>query len=113
VITKSQIRIESAHLTAPQTDVSIDGSVAFTGQAPLNLRAQGTVNLALARTISPDITSSGSLALNATMRGDWKTPDFSGRASIRSADIHFADFSNGLSRLPPNRAAARWMPAAS
>ena len=81
---------------APETDLSLSGTLALTGEAALNLRVDGSVNLALARTFSKDFTSSGVIALSATVRGDWKTPDFSGRATIRNGDFHYVDFSNGL-----------------
>jgi translocation and assembly module TamB len=94
--TTSELRIENARFKAPETDLTLDGAIALTAQSPLNLRVQGTVNLALARTLSKDFTSSGVLALNATVRGDWKTPDVSGLATLRNGDFHYTDFSNGL-----------------
>ena len=61
-----------------------------------------------------------------SIKGGWLTPDVSGHATIRNADFHFTDFSNGLTdangeiafqRLAGhhpvvharNRAAAEWM----
>ena len=70
---------------------------AYTGKS-FNVRAQGNVNLALARTFSPDLTSSGELTVSATVRGGWRTPDLSGRAAIRNGDFHYAGFSNGLTK---------------
>ena len=93
---RSQIRIENARFQGPETDLTLDGTVALSAQAPLNLRMQGNANLAIARTFSKDLTSSGSLTVNATLRGDWKTPDVSGRAVIRDGEFHYVDFANGL-----------------
>ncbi len=94
--TTSELRIENARFKAPETDLTLDGAIALGAHSPLNLRVQGSVNLALARTFSKDFTSSGVLALNATVRGDWKTPDISGVATVRNGDFHYTDFSNGL-----------------
>ncbi|HZL57794.1 MAG TPA: translocation/assembly module TamB domain-containing protein, partial [Bryobacteraceae bacterium] len=94
--TLSQIRIENAHFKAPQTDLTLAGSIAMNAQTPLNLRVQGSVNLALAQTLNKDFASSGELILNSTLRGDWKNPDLNGRATIRNAAFRYADFSNGL-----------------
>jgi translocation and assembly module TamB len=94
--TTSELSIENARFKAHETDLTLDGTIALTAQSPLNLRVQGSVNLALARTFSKDFTSSGVLALNATVRGDWKTPDVSGIATLRNGDFHYTDFSNGL-----------------
>jgi len=94
--TLSQLTISNARFKAPDTDLTLDGAIALTGHDPLNLRVQGNVNLALARTFTKDITSSGELTLNATVRGDWNTPDFSGRAVMRNGEFHYTDFTNGL-----------------
>ncbi len=93
---KTQIRVDSAHFRAPQTDLRVDGSVALTGDAPLNLRVNGDVNMALARSFNRDLTASGVLAVNAAVRGRWNTPDVSGRAVLRNGEFRYADFSNGL-----------------
>jgi len=95
-VANSQLRIDSARFTAPQTDIRVDGTIGLTPQMPLNLRADGTVNLAIARTFNKDFTSSGALTLNATLRGNRTTPDLSGRALIQNAEVHYADFTNGL-----------------
>ena len=96
VLTSTQLRVESARFKAPQTDITVDGSVALTGEAPLNLRVSGDVNMALGRTFNKDLTSSGVLSLNAGVRGKWINPDVSGRAVLRKGEFRYADFSNGL-----------------
>ncbi len=96
-LTKSLLRIESARFRAPQTDFEVEGTVALTQQAPLDFRVRGDVNLALARTFIPDLTSSGALSLDASVRGGWRTPDVSGRAVVRNGEFRYAQFSNGLS----------------
>ena len=95
-LTKSMFRIESARFTGPQTDVSVAGTAAFTSQNPLDIRLQGSINVGLASTLNPDLIASGSIALNGTVRGAWESPELTGRASIRNADFHYSDFSNGL-----------------
>jgi translocation and assembly module TamB len=91
-----QLRLENVHLRGPDTDLSVNGAIAMSDQTPLNLQVQGSLDLNLARSLSPDLTSSGTLTLNATVRGGWQTPDVSGQAVLRNGDFHYADFSNGL-----------------
>ena len=96
-LAKSQLRIESVHFKAPETDLNIDGTVALTEEASLNLRLSGDVNLVLARTFNKDLTSAGALTLSAAVRGKWNSPDITGRAVIRKGEFRYGDFSNGLS----------------
>jgi translocation and assembly module TamB len=95
-LAKSVIRIESAHFQAVNTDLAVTGAVSLKDAAPLNLRVQGKVNLALAQTVSPDLTSSGDLAINAAVRGSYTSPDISGNAQLQKGNFHYAEFSNGL-----------------
>jgi len=95
-VANSQLRIDSARFNAPQTDLRVEGTVGLTPKAPFNLRAEGTVNLAIVRTLNKDFTSTGTLSINATLRGDRTAPDLGGRASIQNAEVHYADFTNGL-----------------
>jgi len=94
-ISNSTLRIESARFQAPATAFELAGSMNLR-DASLSLRAQGNMNLAFARTFSPDLKSSGELMINATVRGTATNPDFSGRAELQKGDFHYAGLSNGL-----------------
>lgn len=96
VLTRHTVRVESARLRAPQTDVTIGGTMSLDGQMPLDLQMRGAVNLAIARSFSPDLASTGTVTLDAAMKGTLTAPDLTGRASIRNGDFHYADFTNGL-----------------
>jgi translocation and assembly module TamB len=95
-LTKSVIRIDSARFTAPSTDLAVTGSVALDSQGVVDLRAQGNMNLALMEAVDTDLTSSGQLIVNATVRGSYRNPDFAGRAELQKGDFHLENFSNGL-----------------
>jgi len=92
----SVIRIDAAHFQAPQTDMTVTGTADISSATPLNLRLNGEVNLAMVRNFVPDLASSGTITVAGTVRGNWSTPDLSGRASIRGGEFHYADFTNGL-----------------
>jgi translocation and assembly module TamB len=106
-LVKSVLRVESARLKAPESDLSLTGTFnlgAAAGDnlgndAALNLRMQGSVNLALVRSISPDIISSGTLAVDGTVRGTFDTPDVSGRATMKGGEFHYSDFTNALTNV--------------
>ena len=93
---KSTVRFESAHFQAPSTDLDLSGTVSLKDSSPLNLRVKGTVNLALAETVSPDLSSAGELAINAAVRGSFTSPDLSGTAELQKGNFHYAEFTNGL-----------------
>jgi translocation and assembly module TamB len=95
-LSRSVIRVESARFSAPSTDLTVTGTVALNAQAPYDLRAQGNVNLALAEAVDSELTSSGQLLVNATVRGSYTNPDVSGRAELQKGDFHMENFSNGL-----------------
>ena len=93
---RSTIRFESAHFQAPSTDLDLSGTVSLKDSSPLNLRVKGSVNLALAETVSPDLSSSGELVINAALRGSYTKPDLSGTMELQKGNFHYAEFSNGL-----------------
>jgi translocation and assembly module TamB len=97
-LTNSLVRVESARFTAPNTDVSLLGTVNLAGKAALNLNLNGNVDLKLARTFNPDIDSSGNLLVRITLRGSFDHPQLGGLADLRNGNISLARFPNGLSK---------------
>ncbi len=98
-LAKSVIHVENAHFTGPETNVELGGSIALNQQAPLDVSVRGNVNLALAHTLSENLTSVGELVVNANVRGTFANPDFSGRAELQKGEFHYADFVNGLTSV--------------
>ncbi len=92
----SVVRVESARLQGPETNLEVSGTISLNQQAPLDLRVTGNIGLALAHTLNEDLTSAGTLALNATVRGSLDRPDLSGRGELSRGDFHYTDFANGL-----------------
>jgi translocation and assembly module TamB len=93
----SILTFESARLTGPSTDLTVGGRVLFNQKNPLDLRANGKVDLSLLRTSSPDITFSGTAALEANLRGAFESPQVTGRVEIQDAAASIANFPNGIS----------------
>ncbi len=55
------------------------------------------MNLALAETVSPDLSSAGELVINAAVRGSYTTPDLSGTMELQKREFPLPyEFSNGL-----------------
>ncbi len=94
-IEKGQLRIESAHLTGPQTDITAAGTASIRDKS-LDLRLDANANLALLQTISTDVFSSGSASVTTTVQGTLEKPLVNGRLELRSASISYADLPAGL-----------------
>jgi translocation and assembly module TamB len=95
-LSSSTVRLDPVRLVAPSTELTVDGTVDIAREPYVNLRLRGTANLALARNFVQDLTSSGTLVVDATLRGTESAPLFSGRATLRDGEFHYGGFNNGL-----------------
>jgi translocation and assembly module TamB len=89
-------RIESFHLTGPQTDVQAQGSVSLTArtlQASLNAHA----DLNLLQKFDRDVISSGQITADATLRGTFANPLINGKLQLQNASFSLLDVPAGLS----------------
>jgi translocation and assembly module TamB len=90
------IRIDSAHVTGPQTDIQAKGTVPLQGQA-MALNVNGNLNLAVLQDLSQDITSSGSVVLSTMVRGSLTKPLVNGTLELKNASFNYATLPNGIS----------------
>jgi translocation and assembly module TamB len=90
------IRIDSAHVTGPQTDIQAKGTVPFEGQG-MSLNVNGNVNLAVLQNFSQDITSSGSVVISTMVRGSLTEPLMNGTLELKNASFNYASLPNGIS----------------
>jgi len=95
-VTRSQAKIESAKLKGTDTQLTVNGTLAFSGDTPLNAQLRGSVNLALLHQFAPEITAGGTLSVDAGLKGSLASPDFTGRAQLRNGEAHYQGFANGL-----------------
>jgi translocation and assembly module TamB len=94
---RSTVRIQSAHLTGPDTDLSLTGTASLAEPRALDLRADGSVHLEILEGFDPTIFSSGTVALNATVKGTAAEPVINGRLQLQKASINMLGVPNGLS----------------
>jgi translocation and assembly module TamB len=89
-------RIESLHLTGPQTDVQAQGAASLTAQT-----LQGTLNahtdLSLLQRFDREVLASGAITANATVRGTFSSPQINGKLQLQKASLHLSDVTTGLS----------------
>jgi translocation and assembly module TamB len=90
------VRIDSAHLVGPQTDINAKGTVSLLQTQPVELDIAANTNIGLLQNFSRDIYSSGSVVLSASVRGTITKPLVNGRLELQNASVNYASFPNGL-----------------
>jgi len=63
------------------------------------MTAWGSVDLAVLRTLDPELTSAGRLALDAVFRGPLEKPEVFGRAEIQNGSLYVTGLPNGLDKI--------------
>ncbi len=93
------LRIETLHLSGSGTDFTAHGRAQFAEPRALDIRLDGTVNMALLQTINPKISARGMLGLNLTGGGTLSNPVLQGRLEVKDTFVSHNDFPSGLSDL--------------
>ena len=97
-LANDRILVEDAHLVAQDTDFRITGNVALAPRE-LKLQIDGNVNLKIIQLIDNEILSSGAVAVNAGVTGNFSNPQFSGSIALKNANLAIVDVPNGLSNV--------------
>ena len=93
----SVVRVESARMVAQDTNFSLTGTVSLKDKSPLDLRVNGSLNLAALENFNADLVSSGTLTADANIRGPLTQPSITGRAQLKDANLNVATLPNGIS----------------
>lgn len=92
------IGIESARLTGLATNVTLAGNISLKEvKNPLDLRLNGTIDLTVLESFDRDLSASGTLVADATIRGPFMQPLVGGRMQLKNTNLNLATFPNGLS----------------
>ncbi len=93
------LRIESFHLSGSGTDFTAHGRAQLAEPRALDIRLDGTVNMALLQTLNPKISARGMLGLNLSAGGTLSSPVLQGRLEVKDTFVSHNDFPSGLSDL--------------
>ena len=96
------LHLTSAHITGQDTNLQVTGTAALTGTQALAVTGSGSINMKLAQTFDPDITSSGQMDFNLEVSGTLPQPSFSGRVHLTNVALALNDLPNGISKLNGN-----------
>ena len=93
------VRVESLHFAGSGTDFSAHGSVHLSGKQEVDLRLDGTVNLALLQSLNPKILARGTVGVNLEAGGKLSEPVLQGRLEVQNTFVSHNVFPSGLSDL--------------
>jgi len=91
------VQLESARLTGQATNVTLTGNISLKDKKLLDLRLNGTIDLTVLESLDRDLSASGALVSDATIRGPVMQPVIAGRMELKNANLSLATFPNGLS----------------
>lgn len=94
---RSVITVRSARITGPSSNLSLSGSAPLGDGQPINLRADGNIQMKLLESFDNRIFSSGAVTLNAAVTGTRAKPSVNGRLQLQDASFNMADVPNGIS----------------
>ena len=98
-ITDQTLLLENFHLAGSGTDFTAHGRVHFAAAKEIDLRLDGSVNLALAQSLNPKILARGALGISLDAGGTLAEPVLQGRLDVKDAALSHNDFPSGLSGL--------------
>ncbi len=88
------VDVQRSAIRGTDTNLEFQGSIPVSGDAPMSLLLQGTVNLQLAQLFEPDVHSSGELKFNINSNG--KGPNLGGEIDVVDASFASGDMPVGL-----------------
>ena len=103
--------LEQVHITGPDTDLRASGTAQVFGavnaktkqpdamSGKLDLKASGSINVALAHTLDPDYLTSGKVVFAMGATGMLSNPALSGQLEFQKVNISIDGISNGLSDM--------------
>lgn len=99
-LSRGTLRLDPLRIVGPDTDVSAQGTIAIFDQPrTMHVNANGSVNMALAQTLDPDIISSGRVDFTVAAEGTTDNPDLTGNVKFTNVNVALEDYTNGLSRM--------------
>jgi translocation and assembly module TamB len=93
------VLVENLHLAGSGTDFTAHGRAHLAGARELDLRLDGSVNMALWKSLNPKILARGTLGVNLNASGTLSQPVLQGRLEVKNTYVSHNDFPSGLSDL--------------
>ena len=96
--------MEEVHISGLDTDLRAGGTAELLGVTDpnggqINIRSNGTANVALLQTFDPAVTSSGTVRFQVLAGGRLKNPELTGNVDFDKVNLAIESIPNGLSNL--------------
>jgi len=95
----STLRVESARITGPSTDISIAGSAALNRNGALDATVNAKTDMNMVKIIHPNAFTAGSLNASATIRGTFSHPSMNGEIRVQNVSLQLSTWANGISNV--------------
>jgi translocation and assembly module TamB len=97
-------RLDQVHITGQDTDLHASGTAQVFGSTDpkggaLDVKANGSVSIALAHTFDPDLIASGKVTFSIAAGGEVKNPALSGKVEFQKVNLAVDGIPNGLTNL--------------
>ena len=90
------VSVKRCTLVSEDTHFTLAGTASLKGERRLDLRANGSLNLKLAETLDPEVTSYGISIINVSIDGTIDEPRISGRIDVQHAGLSTIDLPLGF-----------------
>jgi translocation and assembly module TamB len=95
----SVVTLQPAELQGTGTSLRVQGRLPIGGTASPTLSAQGSVDMRIVRIVAPNVSSSGTLALDVHASGSAAKPQAQGQIQIKDVAMTTADAPVGVEKL--------------
>ena len=93
------LKLDQLEITAEDTNLKAGGTADLFGDGGVDAGVHGGVNLRLAQSFSPLLTSSGRVDFDFTAQGAVKKPDLEGTVKLTDVNLAYQQIPNGISKL--------------
>jgi len=95
----SVVTLQPTDIEGTGTSLHVEGRIPIGGASAPTVTAKGTINLNILKVISPDVNSSGQLALDVRASGTASAPEVQGQLELKNVAVNTPDAPIGVDRL--------------
>jgi translocation and assembly module TamB len=97
-LSRSVVHVDQLQISGPETSLTASGAINLkNSRSPLGLSVTGNADLSLLQDANRKFYSSGSVSLDATLRGTFAQPLVNGQIVLKNANVNYTEMPNGLS----------------